>query len=73
MVSSSESAPRRGPQGGPRQTRRNAVTGNAWAPRLDAKSGTTQVEALRIAQWPAGNRRVEQFIRSDFLIHREYQ
>ena len=57
-VSSSESAPRRGPPGGPLHTLLGAVTGDIWAARRDAKPGTAPVGALHTAQWPAGNRTV---------------
>jgi hypothetical protein len=54
-VPSSESAPRRGPPRGRLHKIHGAVIADTWAARRDVKPGTTQVEALRTVQWPAGN------------------
>jgi len=51
----SESAPRRDPPSGRLHTEHSAVIADIWAARRDVKPGTTQVEALRTVQWPAGN------------------
>ena len=56
VVSSSESAPCRGPPGGPLHTLLGAVTEDIWAAHRDAKPGTAPLGALHTAQWPAGNR-----------------
>jgi hypothetical protein len=55
VVPCSESVPRPDPPWGRLHLQRDAVIADTWAACRDAKPGTTQVEALRTVQWPAGN------------------
>jgi hypothetical protein len=57
-VPSLENAPRRVYPSGSLHNKHSAVIADTWAARRDVKPGTSQVEALRTVQWPAGNETV---------------